>query len=568
MDKTNKSIIPAIVLAVPVLLWVAVICYYSINLPWYDDFDPFPDFLNKWIGEASFSERLRLLFQPNNEHRMVIGKLVTVIYYKITGQLNFTFLHLAGACFTLGTLAIFWSAFKKSRLNAWYFLPVPFLLFQLQYHLIFLWAICGLQHQPVVFFVCLSMFLLAGKRFTGAAVAGVCATFAMSSGIFVWPAGIMILLVRSDYKRLGLWIGIAVVAVGLYFYGMSSQGNESSFAFFVKNPHLSVLGFFAFLGGLFDFFPEKGIVVRSALPVLMSFLVMIWVVIWLFRQVSPWLARTFGRDSSAFRTQSSQAGQDVKQLESFLLGILTFLLVEALVIGLLRPRFGFFVMIVSNYKIYPALFLIVAYLSLVTSISQERMRTRVWKGATAIAGLIWLISIFTYLPVIAERHKYYVVNGYNQEHNGFGLGHVPYSKGAEYVDNLMKGLVKKGVFHYPQEGNILAEKVRSLSDAVPKEKEITVAHRDSLIYINNPHGGLSPWRKNGEYAFVKNAERLYFFKMEPHKYSGRNFLRQYDKGSDISIPYSSLRPGVYEVGWVAVTGDNLEGGILEKVTIP
>lgn len=566
MDKTNKSIIPAIVLAVPVLLWVAVICYYSINLPWYDDFDPFPDFLHKWITSGSLLERLQLLFQPNNEHRMVIGKLVTVIYYKITGQLNFTFLHLAGACFTLGTLALFWSAFKKTRLNAWYFLPVPFLLFQLQYHLIFLWAICGLQHQPVVFFVCLSMFLLAGKRFTGAALAGVCATFAMSSGIFVWPAGVMILLVRSEYKRLAVWIAIAVVAVGLYFYGMSAQGNESSFAFFVKNPHLSVLGFFAFLGGLFDFFPEKSIVVRSALPVLMSFLVMIWVTIWLFRQVSPWLARTFGRAANPF--PGNRSDQGVKQLESFLLGILTFLLVEALVIGLLRPRFGFFVMIVSNYKIYPALFLIVAYLSLVTSVSRERTRTRVWQAASAVAGLIWLISIFTYLPVIAERHKYYVVNGYNQEHNGFGLGHVPYSEAARYVDNVMKYLVKAGIYSYPQNGNILAEKVRALPGAVPRERKITVERRDSLIYINNPRGGLSPWRKNGEYAFVKNAERLYFFKMEPHKYSGRNFLRQYDKGSDIAIPYTSLRPGVYEVGWVTVTGDNLEGGILEKVAIP
>jgi hypothetical protein len=64
---------------IPILLWVFVILYYSINLPWYDDFDPFPDFLHKWITDASLSDRLNLLFQPNNEHRMVVGKLVTLI---------------------------------------------------------------------------------------------------------------------------------------------------------------------------------------------------------------------------------------------------------------------------------------------------------------------------------------------------------------------------------------------------------------------------------------------------------------------------------------------------------
>ena len=161
----------------PVVLWIGVILYYSVNLPWYDDFDPFPDFLHKWITSNSFPDRLKLLFQPNNEHRMVVGKLATLVYYSVTGHLNFTFLHIAAALFTLGTLVVFWRAFKRSNLSVWYFLPVPFLLFQLQYHLIFLWAICGWQHQPVVFFVVLSMFLLSGKRFAGALLAG-------GSGVF------------------------------------------------------------------------------------------------------------------------------------------------------------------------------------------------------------------------------------------------------------------------------------------------------------------------------------------------------------------------------------------------
>lgn len=561
MDNSIKKPLAVLVMALPVLSWIGVILYYSVNLPWYDDFDPFPDFLHKWIISDALPEKLKLLFQPNNEHRMVIGKLVTVIYYWMTGHLNFTFLHIAGACFTLGTLAIFWRAFRRTRLSAWYFLPVPFLLFQLQYHLIFLWAICGLQHQPVVFFVCLSMFLLSGNRFAGALLAGICATYAMSSGIFVWPAGVMILLLRSQYKQLIGWLLIGAMAVGFYFYGMSAQGNESSFAFFAKYPHLSVLGFFAFLGGLFDLLPEKSIVVRSALPVVMAFLVMIWVLIWLYRQLLPWLQRTF-------RQSKTPAAGRMSDVEAFLLGILTFLLVEALVIGLLRPRFGFNVMIVSNYKIYPALFLAVAYLSFIVSTQHEHARQRALKLAAFIGIIIWGVSIYTYLPVITERRKYYTVNGYNQEHNGFGLGHVPYSEGAKYVDKLMKSLVKMGVYSYPKEGNELGRQVHAFTRPFPVVRQVTVTHREKGIYLNDPEGTVSPVRSNGEYAFVRNAGRLYFFKMEPHKYSGRNFFRQYDKGSDIEIPHTSLLPGTYDLGIVNVGGGSLEGGILGKVTIP
>lgn len=562
MNNSIKKPLAVLVMALPVLVWIAVILYYSVNLPWYDDFDPFPDFLHKWITSNALPEKLKLLFRPNNEHRMVIGKLVTVLYYWITGHLNFTFLHIAGACFTLGTLVVFWRAFQRARLSAWYFLPVPFLLFQLQYHLIFLWAICGLQHQPVVFFVCLSMFLLSGNRFVGALLAGVCATYAMSSGIFVWPAGVMILLLRSQYKQLAGWLFIGALAVGLYFYGMSAQGNESSFAFFVKYPHLSVLGFFAFLGGLFDVLPEKSIVVRSTLPVLMAFFVMIWVTIWLYRQLVPWLGRTFRQ------TKTPDATDRMSDVEAFLLGILTFLLVEALVIGLLRPRFGFNVMIVSNYKIYPALFLAVAYLSFIVSTQNEHARKRALRLAAFLGIIIWGVSIYTYLPVITERRKYYTVNGYNQEYNGFGLGHVPYSEAAEYVDKLMKNLVKMGVYSYPKEGNELGRQVHAFTKPFPVTRPVTVTHREKGIHLNDAEGGVSPARSNGEYAFIRNAHRLYFFKMEPHKYTGRNVFRQYDKGSDIEIPHASLLPGTYDLGIVNVSGGLLDGGILGKVTIP
>jgi hypothetical protein len=258
----------------------------------------------------------------------------------------------------------------------------------------------------------------------------------------------------------------------------------------------------------------------------------------------------------------------VDNLNAFLLGILSFLLVEALVIGLLRPRFGFFVMIVSNYKIYPALFLTVTYLSFIVSTQNQDLRKRALQGVALVALVIWGISIYTYLPVISERRKYYMINGYNQEHNGFGLGHVPYSEGARYVDNVMKYLVKRGVYSYPKEGNELGRQVNALTTAFPVERQVTVEHREKGIYVNDPEGTISPVRSNGQYAFVRNAQRLYFFKMEPHKYVGRNFFKQYDKGFDIVIPHSSLLPGTYDLGIVNVEGASLRGGVLGKVTIP
>ncbi|WP_439556306.1 hypothetical protein [Dyadobacter sp.] len=563
VNKTNR-LFPITLALLPILIWVFVILYYSVDLPWLDDFDPFPDFLHKWISEESSAEQLALLFQPNNEHRMVVGKLLTLGYYWVTGQLNFTFLHIAGACFTLGTLLIFWRVFRQTKLSFWYFLPIPFLLFQLQYHLVFLWAICSLQHQPVVLFVCLSMYLLANGRFSLAALSGLCATYAMSSGIFVWPAGIMILLLSSRYKQLAIWCLIAVVGVGLYFYGMSAQGNESSFAFFAKFPHLSFLGFFAFLGGLFDLFPEKSIEIRTALPILMSFLIMIWVVIWLWRLFTGWTSRTFS-------WPAQKADQSIKAeynpVQMFLLGVITFLLVNAIIIGLLRPRFGFFVMVVSNYKMYPALFLVAAYLTFITSNFAETTRKFGFRMAFGVSILIWVVSAINYLPVISERSKYLTINGYNQEFNGFGLGHVPFSVGAEYVDRLMKDMVALGVYRYPAGGKVIAQQVAALNGK-SAGSDILVKDENRQIYVNDPAGSVSLLKSKGEYVFLTNSEKTYLFKIEPKKYTGRNIFRQYEKGSDIAIPYSSMLPGSYNVGIISTGNPAPEGGILRKIIIP
>ncbi len=554
----------------PVVFWIFIILRNSVNVPWFDDFDPFPDFLRQWINSGSFTEKLKLLFQPNNEHRMVMGKLVTLGYYRITGQLNFTFLHIAGACFTLGTLYLFWQSFKASRINWWYFLPVPFLLFQLQYHLVFLWAICSLQHQPVVFFVSLSMFLLSRNRFGWAVLAAVCATYAMSNGIFVWVSGAVILILRANYRFLIIWCLAGAAAIGFYFHGLSAQGNESSIAFFIKNPHLSVLGFFAFLGGLFDLLPEKTILARSVLPVIMGFLAMIWISVWLLTWVLPWVKTTLKLSFRIpdFVQKFTPGKREGKPFQEFLLGILIFLLVNALVIGLLRPRFGFFVMIVSNYKLYPALFLIIAYLSFLSSGVSVNFQKNGFRFALTISVLIWAISIYSYLPTIKERRKYLLVSAYNQEFNGYGLGHMPFSPAAKYVDTLMKDMVTSGIYVYPRETDWLISKIRQINKPLSTDAEISATIENGVILVDDSSVSPDFDRSSGQYAFVKNKSKVYIFKMNQHKYSGRNLFRQYDKGSDVEIPLSSLEPGKYDLGTVRVTDKRTRWKILRSIIVP
>ncbi|HEV7348869.1 hypothetical protein [Telluribacter sp.] len=569
MNK-NKNIALGIMAALPVLFWVYVLLRYSVNVPWFDDFEPFPDLLNKWVQSESTLQKVALLFHPNNEHRMVFGKLLTVVYYWLTGTLHFTYLHIVGALFTFGTFALFWSVFRSSRLSFKYFLPVPFLLFQIQYHLIFLWAICSLQHQPVVFFVCLTMYLLVRKQFAWAILAGFCANFAMSNGIFVWVGGAAILLLWSQWRQLAIWLVAGGVAVWLYFQGMTTMGNEASIEYFKNHPHLSFLGFFAFLGGLFDFFYERPIQVRTALPVLMGILAMVWVGAWLLGLGLPWMRRTLRWPARLprFTLRLDDTISRQHEITYFSLGVIVFILANAAIIGFLRPRFGFEVMVVSNYKLYPAVFLIVGYLGYLGAISTDKWRKRGYQIALGLSIFIWGMSLLHYLPTIRERRKNLLVNVFNQEHHSFGLGHFPGTPTGEYVEDLMKDVTSRGIYTYPDELKPYYDQMRTIQQPLPASLNVEVRTTPDSLFVLEPGTPYSSGLNNGSYAFLRSANELYIFRIEQNLYAGRNLLRLFEQGRSLIVPYSLLAPGTYDLGVLRVEADQVESGIIRPVTIP
>jgi hypothetical protein len=571
MNQTSNRLYRILAL-LPVAIFGYVTLRYSVNAPWFDDFDPFPDFLRSWILSDSPAQKLHLLFQPNNEHRMVFGKAITVLYYSLTGTLNFTFLHLAGMLFTFGTLFIIRRAFLSTRLPGYLFLPVPYLLFQLQYYLIFLWAICSLQHQPVVFFVCLSMYLLARSesgwlRFGLAVLAGFCANFAMSNGIFVWVGGAAVLLFQTRYRMLAVWCMSGATAIALYFSGMSAQGNESSIAFFLQNPHLSFLGFFAFLGGLFDFTPERTIEVRTALPIVMAMLAMVWIVLWFLNLLLPWLRNTFRKSVKlpAWMTRYQlRPGYEV--LGYFSLGVMLFLLANAAIIGLLRPRFGFFVMVVSNYKIYPALFFLISYLSFLSS-ADVVLRVRAFRVGMVLSVVVWGLTLIHYGPIISERRKFLLVNAYNQEQHAFGLGHQPGSPSAVYVDSLMQFMVDRGIYRYPTEYDPLFEQMKKVTKPLG-EKLFHLDLEPEELAIKGPFAEVTGGYDTGAFAFLRKGDALYVVKLNQRLYTGRNLLIRYDQGLEGRISYAALPAGTYDWGVLIRGRSGTTSGLAGKITLP
>ena len=527
-----KKILTQIGIVLPIFFFLLMLFTYAVNVPWFDDIDAFPETVVQWIQD-DFWEGIKLLFRPNNEHRMLLGRLFAVLCYQFTGELNMRWLILVMNLQLMGILFLFWKVFQRQGLPILYFLPVGLLLLHPQYHLTSLWAITGWQHESVLFWGFLSVYLLTkntGKSFVWTILTMFITTFSMSNGMFFWMAGLIVLLLQRRHTLLLLWAILMVFFIGLYFYGFDNQANSTGLEYLKKYPHESFFGFFTFLGGSFDFMPQWEILKRSILPTIMGFAVMVFCTFWVWKIAKNYLQKhpVNVQDRDKF----------------FVLGCFIFVILNAGIIALLRPRFGYFVMLVGNYKIYPALLLTLSYLMLLLSF---RNKNKQLLNACLIFALIFNgFSYWKFLPEVAERHKKMLVNIYNQQHNGIGLAAEVNSPFALKTVQTLNFLTSRKAYFYPQWTDNQA--ISTTFNAGLPISEIQI-HQQSKqdILIESSNFEVGSGKMDGIYLVLKSITRTYLLFADPKPFLGKNpFVKM--KGFSVKIPVKLYQPDRYEIG--------------------
>src|SRR5262249_23068928 len=130
------SFLLTLIALIPVCEYYAVVLDTAVNVPYEDDLPVGLQFISEYQQTRNLGEKLRLIYAQHNEHRIVPTRLAFLIDYTLFGEMNFRHIALLGnlsLLFTLGLL--FQSSFRHLSLprRLLYFVPVPFLLFQLHY---------------------------------------------------------------------------------------------------------------------------------------------------------------------------------------------------------------------------------------------------------------------------------------------------------------------------------------------------------------------------------------------------------------------------------------------------
>lgn len=561
-----------VLVAIPILCFGLLLSVYVVDVPWMDDIDAFLSFILGYTDAHTIREKFDWLIRPNNEHRILTGKLITLILYKLTGTVNFRWLIFAAFAFLLGLLAIFYRVFRSTNLPLLAFVPVPFLLLQPQYYLTTTWAITSLQHQVVVAMIVATLYLLAEggrNRFVGGLGLQVVTSLSMSNGLFGWVAGAVVLAMQRHWLRLGIWLAVGVATILFYFHDFqNAQGNDSSVAFFLAHPHLIFLGFFTFTGGLFDFFPNADIVRRSVLPTLAG-LVLIPAMLWLLWRMNESLLHG-GLNASALPNRETAA---LQKRRYFFTGCYTFLMVNAVIVAFLRPRFGYAVMLISNYMIYPALLVALLYLNVLSEQVRNRRAVYRWvRFGLVISLVVWGMWYVLRLPKIAFRKQQLLTNAFNQKYNETGLGPSWGSPFVALAGRSMTESVRRGIYRYPDAYYTPYEQtLRSVSHTLPTNVDLT---------LHETGGGYSYSAKTGYDALpqpvrqatvvVRSAQRTYLFPSSVDYSPGNFYLNRPVKTIQAEIIVPMLAPGQYQVGVLTPTdspGNSIQFS-RQTITVP
>ncbi|GAB3904692.1 hypothetical protein GCM10028803_34480 [Larkinella knui] len=536
-------------MAIPIVCFALFVFIYSVNIPWFDDLEAFVGFLLTYLRADTLTEKWAELLRPNNEHRILFAKLTTVSLYSLTGTLNFRWLIGVAFLCLLGMVAVLYRVFRRSALPALYFLPVLLILLQPQYYGTSVWAITALQHEAVLFFMLTALYWLAsgtGGRFGLAILIQLLASFSMGNGLFGWIAGGAILVAQRQYARLGIWIGISVGAILFYFHDYASpQGNESSLSFLLHNPHIVFLGFFTFIGGLFDFFPDAPIFRRSILPTLFGFIVGAGVFVVLKPMVLTFLRTSPQPRSSTFSRQ-----------QYFFIGAYALLFVNAAVVAILRPRFGYDVMLVSNYMIYPALLVSLLYLSLLNQTRSGVGQFRWLQIGVIFGGMIWAVSYGRFWPRVAQKNQALQAQAFNQKYNGIGLGATLGTPFARLAKDMMDQAVRTGIYQYPTAFYSPFESQFRTAPVNPDPSlKITVTEFPDHYLIQSPDWYL-PAETRRICLVARSDQQTYLFPSNaPFVWSRFYANRQNVIGIQASVLKNALPPGTYRLGFVAAPAE-------------
>ena len=406
-----------VVILLPMLLFYFLLQSGLTNIPYWDDYDSILGFMIRFVEQPGVIGKLFLiLFTQHNEYKIIFGNALFALEYMFLGHINLVYLQVIGNLFVILLLfslyKLYFYTVPRASNALVYFIPVPFLIFQLQYWNTVDWASPALQNITVLPFAILSLYYLDKK--TGFGLVASClyltlAVFSSGNGLFIIPLGFLMIAQSKESGRMIPWLLTSGMLIALYFYKYSfGTGRGLSLGYYLD--HFDIRYTLSFLGTAASRNNYHITMILGTIFVLI-FLIMIF---------------------SRF---------DRKNPPVFY--VVSFVFITALVVSTIRSQYGVAESLSSRYRIYSDILLALTYIFIVNQ--KWRSRTLIFVAGCAISIPFCLYNDYLFYPQIVSRHNQLVYGISSWRLTGVGLTYPSEVR----ANMLLNKSIKFGIYNPP-----------------------------------------------------------------------------------------------------------------------
>ena len=227
----RSTLVAAGLIGLPIVIAYCILFTHIVNIPIADDYDAILNFSLHLRNAPTFSEKLYyLLSSQHNEYKLFFEHALFWLQLELFGHIDLTLLCVIGDSFIVLLGIVLWKMFlpqhQDRATRVAFFIPVSWLLFQLQYAQTLNFAMAALQNLPVLVFSLGAICLLHRATLRSFVSALACLVLAVSSsgnGLLVIPIGLIILILNRSFRRAFIWATMSALCIAAYWYGYSSR---------------------------------------------------------------------------------------------------------------------------------------------------------------------------------------------------------------------------------------------------------------------------------------------------------------------------------------------------------
>ncbi|NND07164.1 MAG: hypothetical protein HKN87_12365 [Saprospiraceae bacterium] len=323
-----------LILGLP-LLMVGVSMYHVVNIPLLDDYGFVLSFLNDYVAADTLGSKLQVLFSSSSNYLFVTFRVWVLIDVWLFGAVDFTHIVFVNNMVHLGIIYLFYLIWKKHEISLPYFLPVVLIL-AVPNFMTHTWP-SYLSHVLAVFFTTATIYFCSkSTRYLPlTALAALLAILSSPVGILAFMAVLPFIGLKS--RHTAIWIGFFLFTIVLYLVIIWPPGQELTDTTHSQRP-LSVyaMNFVVFFGALFK-------------PI--------------YQDMHVW-AGIFGLGICSIFLWMVAVQHRKGKVHAMVLAGFIFSFLLALLITLMRSRYGLGATTSYRYRLYQSLPLIFIYIAL------------------------------------------------------------------------------------------------------------------------------------------------------------------------------------------------------------